>query len=135
MTAKKLLVVDDEEGVRSYFQHLFPSPEYEMHGAAGGREALEKIKADGFDMLILDLVMPDMDGMEVLRRVREIRPEILVLIITGYPSKETAEEAVSRGCVDYVQKPFETEEIKKLVYGAFEAQESRLRHARLYKQA
>ncbi len=105
-------MADDDEAVRDYFGRLFPAPEYELHGAAGGLEALERIAADGFDMLILDLVMPDMDGLEVLRRVREIRPDILVFVVTGYPSEETTKEAVARGCVDYVHKPFDAEEIR-----------------------
>lgn len=130
MPAKRILVADDEEAVRDYFGRLFPAPGYEVHGAAGGREALEKIAADGFDMMILDLVMPDMDGLEVLRRVREIRPDIPVLVITGYPTEETTREAVARGCVDYVHKPFDTEEIRGLVCDAFDAQAYRLRHSR-----
>ena len=130
MLAKRILVADDAEAVRDYFGRLFPAPGYELHGAAGGLEALERIAADGFDMLILDLVMPDMDGLEVLRRVREIRPDILVFVVTGYPSEETTKEAVARGCVDYVHKPFDAEEIRGLVRGAFDAQEYRFRHAR-----
>jgi DNA-binding response OmpR family regulator len=122
-----MLVVDDEQGVRDYFKRLFVGPEYEVHGACGGREALEKLAAYGFDMMILDLVMPGMDGMEVLRKVRETQKDLLVFVITGYPSEETTRESLECGCVDYVHKPFDPEEIKNLVNDVFELKRYRFR--------
>lgn len=129
MNANKILVVDDEPGVRDYFIRILSGPEYEVHGAADGREALAKLEGNGFDMMILDLVMPGMDGMEVLRRVRETRKDLLVLVITGYPSEETTRESIDHGCIDYVHKPFDHEEIKDLIRDAFAARQCRLRSA------
>jgi DNA-binding NtrC family response regulator len=128
MNAKKILVVDDEPGVLDYFSRILAAPEYEVHGATGGQEALDKLAGNGFDMLILDLVMPGMDGMEVLRKVRETRKDLIVLVITGYPSEETTRESLDRGCIDYIQKPFDHEEIKNLIKDVFEATRYKLRN-------
>jgi len=128
MNARKILVVDDEPGVLDYFSRLLAEPEYEMHGATGGQEALDKLGGNGFDMLILDLVMPGMDGMEVLRKVRETDKDLIVLIITGYPSEETTRESLDSGCIDYVHKPFDHEEIKNLIKDAFETKRYKLRN-------
>lgn len=128
MGAKKILVVDDEQGVLDYFSRILTEPEYEMHGATGGQEALDKLGENGFDMLILDLVMPGMDGMEVLRKVREVNQNLLVLVITGYPSEETTRESLDRGCIDYIHKPFDHEEVKHLIKDAFEAERYKLRN-------
>lgn len=130
MDAKKILVVDDEPGVVDYFRRILKEPGFEVHGASNGAEALRTLALDGFDMLILDLVMPGMDGMEVLRRVRETHKDLIVLIITGYPSEETTKESIERGCFDYVHKPFDHDEVMTLVRGAFEAQRYRLRNNR-----
>ena len=128
MDARKILVVDDEPDVRAYFTRLFPAPEYEVQGAADGREALDKIAAHGFDMMILDLVMPGMGGMEVLRRVRETDKDMIILVVTGYPSEETTRESIECGCIDYVHKPFDHDEITHLVKDAFEARRYKLRN-------
>ncbi len=128
MNAKKILVVDDEQGVLGYFSRILAEPEYEVHGATGGQEALDKLGGNGFDMMILDLVMPGMDGMEVLRKVRETRQDLIVLVITGYPSEETTRESLECGCIDYIHKPFDHEEVKNLIKDAFEAKRYKLRN-------
>jgi DNA-binding NtrC family response regulator len=128
MNVKKILVVDDEQGVLDYFSRLLAEPGYEVHGATSGQEALDKLWQTEFDMLILDLVMPGMDGMEVLRKARETHKDMIVLVITGYPSEETTRESIERGCIDYVHKPFEHEEVKNLIRDAFEARLYKLRN-------
>ncbi|MEI6632353.1 MAG: response regulator [Chlamydiota bacterium] len=128
MNAKKILVVDDEQGVLDYFSRLLKGPEYEMHGTLGGQEALDKLGGNGFDMLILDLVMPGMNGMEVLRKIRETHKDLIVFVITGYPSEETMRESLDLGCVDYIHKPFGHEEVKNLIKDAFETKRYKLRN-------
>ena len=83
--------------------------------AANGEEALAKLKGKEFGLILLDIRMPGMDGMEVLRRVREIRPDIRVIMITAYGTVESAVEAMKLGAVDFLQKPFDPEEIRELV--------------------
>ena len=128
MGAKKILVVDDEQGVRDYFSRILAEPEYEVHGATSGQEALDKLGANGFDMMILDLVMHGMDGMEVLRKARETHKDLIVLVITGYPSEETTRESLAYGCIDYVHKPFDHEEVRNLIKDAFEVKRYKLRN-------
>jgi DNA-binding response OmpR family regulator len=87
----------------------------EIDTAANGEEALAKLKGREFGLILLDIRMPGMDGMEVLRRVREIRPDIRIIMITAYGTIESAIEALKLGAVDFLQKPFDPEEIRELV--------------------
>jgi DNA-binding response OmpR family regulator len=88
--------------------------------AANGEEALQKLAAKPYTVMLLDLRMPGIDGMEVLRRVPEIRPEVKVIIITAYGSVEAAVEAMKLGAVDFLQKPFDPDEVRELVASLLE---------------
>ena len=87
----------------------------ETETATNGEEALTKLKAKDFSLILLDLRMPGIDGMEVLRQVRQIRPDILIIMISAYGTVELAVEAMKLGAVDFIQKPFSPEEIRELV--------------------
>ena len=115
MKGKSVLIVDDEKNIRLTLSQSLESLELETDTAVNGEEALDKLKEKGFGLILLDLNMPGMDGMEVLRRVREIRPDIRVIIITAYGTIESAVEAMKLGAVDFIRKPFAPEEIRKLV--------------------
>ena len=107
MTAKPTLIVDDEKNIRLALSMALEQLDIPVETAASGEEALEKIAAGGFGVMLLDLRMPGLDGMEVLRRVSYERPEIKVIIITAYGSIDLAVEAMKLGAVDFLQKPFE----------------------------
>jgi DNA-binding response OmpR family regulator len=115
MREKSLLIVDDEKNIRLTLSRALEVLEVETDTAANGEEALAKLKEKEFCLILLDLKMPGMDGMEVLRRVREIRPDIRVIIITAYGTIESAVEAMKLGAIDFIQKPFSAEEIRELV--------------------
>lgn len=115
MKNKPILVVDDEKNIRLTLSHALESLDVPVRTAVNGEEALKKIKEEAFGLLILDLKMPGMDGMEVLRRVRESWPKIRVIIITAHGTIESAVEAMKLGAVDFVQKPFSPGEIRELV--------------------
>jgi DNA-binding response OmpR family regulator len=115
MEGKSLLIVDDEKNIRLTLSQALEILEVETDTAANGEEALVKLKEREFGLILLDLKMPGMDGMEVLRRVREIRPDIRIIIITAYGTVESAVEAMKLGAVDFIQKPFSPEEIRELV--------------------
>ncbi len=119
-TAPKVLVVDDEPVVIKSCDRILSSEGIEVEGAATGREGLELVEGNGFDVMLLDLKMPDTNGLEVLRRVKKAKPEVTVIIITGYPSVDTAVEAMKLGAFDYVVKPFAPEELRKTVRKALE---------------
>ena len=115
MTGKPVLIVDDEKNIRLTLSQSLESLELETDTAVNGEEALAKLKEKDYGLVLLDLRLPGMDGMEVLRRLREIRPDIRVIIITAYGTIESAVDAMKLGAVDFIQKPFSPKEIRGLV--------------------
>ncbi len=115
MEGRRVLIVDDEKNIRLTLSQSLESLEIETDTAANGEEALAKLEEEDFGLMLLDLKMPGMDGIEVLRKVREMRPDIRVIIITAYGTIESAIEAVKLGAVDFIQKPFAPAEIRQLV--------------------
>lgn len=115
MTGKPVLIVDDEKNIRLTLSQSLESLELETDTAVNGEEALAKLKEKDYGLILLDLRMPGMDGMEVLRQLREIRPDIRVIIITAYGTIESAVDAMKLGAVDFIQKPFAPKEIRGLV--------------------
>jgi DNA-binding response OmpR family regulator len=112
---KSVLIVDDEKNIRLTLSQSLETLEVETDTAINGEEALAKLKEKNFDLILLDLKMPGMDGMEVLRQVRQIRPDIRIIIITAHGTIESAVEAMKLGAVDFLQKPFAPNEIRELV--------------------
>jgi DNA-binding response OmpR family regulator len=115
MISKSILIVDDEKNIRLTLSQALETLGTQIDAAADGEEALSKLKEKQFGLILLDIRMPGMDGMEVLRRVREIRPDIRVIMITAYGTIESAVEAMKLGAADFLQKPFDPEEVRELV--------------------
>jgi DNA-binding response OmpR family regulator len=115
MISKPILIVDDEKNIRLTLSQALETLGAGIDTASNGEEALKKLKEKEFGLILLDIRMPGMDGMEVLRRVREIRPDIRVIMITAYGTVESAVEAMKMGAVDFLQKPFDPEEVRELV--------------------
>ncbi|NTV42304.1 MAG: response regulator [Syntrophobacteraceae bacterium] len=114
MEKKAILVVDDEKNIRlTLFQSLEPLG-IPVQTAANGEEALQKLREGQFGLVFLDLKMPGMDGMDVLRLIKDDWPSVRVIIITAYGTIESAVEAMKLGAVDFVQKPFSPGEIRDL---------------------
>jgi two-component system response regulator AtoC len=101
----RILVVDDEEGIRDFVAEALESDGHVAVRARDGEEAARKIRAEGFDLMITDLRMPGLDGMEVVRLARSEQPEMEVIVLTAHGSVETAVEAMKLGALDYLQKP------------------------------
>ncbi len=108
----KVLVVDDDQFALRSIAKVLEGESYQVVTAAGGSEALDLLKQDSFDLVLTDLKMPEVDGLEVLRRTREIAPQAVVLILTGYASVESAIEALREGAYDYLVKPYSADELK-----------------------
>ena len=121
---KKILVVDDEINVCKSIRQAILSDDYDVDMALSGEEALEKDKGNHYDLVISDLMMPGISGMELLTSLKKERPEILVILVTGYPTIKTAVQSVKTGAFDYLPKPFTPNELRSLVLRAFKAQES-----------
>ncbi|MCA1988625.1 MAG: sigma-54 dependent transcriptional regulator [Desulfarculus sp.] len=118
----RILVVDDEEHIRRVLELMLRQQGHQVTTAAGGAEALAKFAAETFDLVILDLRMPDLDGLTVLERIRAVEPDQTVVMITAYASVETALGAMKQGAFDYIGKPFKEEEILLVVAKALERQ-------------
>jgi len=116
----RILIVDDEEIVLRSCVRILRDEDYEIETAGDGLAALRLFDENTFDVLILDIKMPRMDGIEVLRRVKEARPDIDVIMITGLHDIGTAVQAMKLGALDYLPKPFEPDELKMLVARAFD---------------
>ncbi len=114
MMGKSILVVDDEKNIRMTVSQALESLEMPVQTAINGEEALQKLRKEMFGLVFLDLKMPGMDGLDVLRRIREDRPETRVIIITAHGTIESAVEAMKLGAADFIQKPFSPAEIREL---------------------
>jgi len=114
----RILVVDDDEVVRRSHLRSLCAIRCSVEGAWNGYEALRAMARDPFDVVLLDLRMPGMDGMTVLKTIKEKWPESEVVIITGYPSVETAKEAVRLGAFDYIAKPVGPDDVISATTGA-----------------
>lgn len=103
---KRLLVIDDEDIVLLSCRRALSPQGYEVKAVNSGEQALSLLEKEEFDVVMTDLKMPDMDGIELLRRIKAQWPEIEVIIITGYQTVETASDARKLGAFDYIEKPF-----------------------------
>jgi DNA-binding NtrC family response regulator len=121
-----VLVVDDEPIARKNLSHVLSRQGCQVTQAADGRQALAELAKSEFDLVVTDLMMEGVDGLEVLKRARELWPDTEVLMVTGYPTVETAVEAMRRGAYDYLAKPYQIEEARLLVQKALEKRRLRL---------
>lgn len=115
--SKKLMIVDDEETLTYslYQSFILARQDYEIVTAASGEEASEKLKKMHFDLVITDISMPGMSGLELLAQIKKLYPRTSVVVMTAYGSDDKREEAMDLGAINYIEKPFEIKEIKKLV--------------------
>jgi DNA-binding NtrC family response regulator len=107
----KILIVDDESVVRQAFVRILASDRCIVEAVDNGADALQKMREQPFDVVLLDLKMPGMDGMTVLRTIKENWPESEVIIVTGYAAVQTAKESVALGAFDYMAKPVGPDEV------------------------
>jgi len=114
MAKEKILVVDDEKNMRITLKHCLEGAGYEVTTAVNGEDALDKFKSDGYQLVLLDMKLPGISGIEVLKKIKEERAFTPVIMITAYGTIETAVEAMKLGAVDYLSKPFPPEEIRGL---------------------
>lgn len=126
-SSDRILVTDDDPKMCDLLFECLKPLEYEVAFAGGGQEALDLLETQPFSVVLLDLKLPDLDGTEVLRRIRERWPEIEIIILTGYASLETAIEALRTGAYDYITKPFDPLTIRSTARRAVERHRFRLR--------
>ncbi len=115
-----ILVVDDEQSMRDFLSIMLKKEGYDVVAAENGEDALKAVQTEIFDLVISDVKMPGMDGIDVLKTVKEISPESIVIMITAYATAEAAVEAMKLGAYDYITKPFKVDEIKLIIQKALE---------------
>lgn len=131
---KKILIVDDEDFIRQNLDRILKEEGYRTAIAKDGKEALDFLKEGSFDLVFLDLRLPDISGLEVLKTIKESDPDLLVIVMTGYASVESAVEALKSGAYDYIKKPFKADVIKLIVKLALETQSLKREVLSLKKQ-
>ncbi|TAL33000.1 MAG: hybrid sensor histidine kinase/response regulator [Spirochaetes bacterium] len=114
----RILLIDDEEIVLKSSTRILRSTDYMIATAGSGIEGLDKARAQKFDIVITDLKMPQLGGMEILKTLKKEQPDVTVIIFTGYATVETAREALKNGAFDYIPKPFTPDELREVVKNA-----------------
>ena len=134
MANPRILVVDDEMIVCESCKRILDEEGYEVETSLSGQEAFEKIKESVFDIVITDLKMPTIDGMDVLKYIRKDYPDTIVIMITGFSTVETAVEAMKLGAFDYIPKPFTPDEVSVVVKKALEKRSLQLENIYLRQE-
>jgi DNA-binding NtrC family response regulator len=115
MTLQKILIIDDNPEIRSSLSQILRARGYHTDTASSGEEALEKAASGEFNVALLDLIMPDMNGLDVLLEFRKIQPATKIIMITGFATIDTAVRAMKKGASDYISKPFQMEDLEATI--------------------
>ncbi len=113
--AKSIMVVDDRTGIRKLLNEVLEHAGYNVCTTAGGAEAVKMISRQPVDLVLLDMKMSGMDGLETLDKLKKIRPHVKILIMTAYEEPELLKEAARLGSCGYISKPFDIEELKNMI--------------------
>lgn len=131
MLRERILLVDDEPGLSAFLEEVVREEGFRAHKVQSAAEALAALEVDTFQLVITDLRMPEVDGLELLRRIRERDPQIGVIVMTAFASLETAVEALRLGAMDYITKPLHVQEIQVVLRKAAESLELKRENRRL----
>ncbi len=129
-----ILIVDDEEVVIKSCERILKPEGYSVRGTTSARDAMEILKNGGTDVVITDLKMPDVDGLELIHWIRDNTPQTAVVVITGYPSQESIKDALEHGIVDYLPKPFSPELLIDVAEKAVNAAKARVTEERSFEE-
>ncbi|MCJ7611928.1 MAG: response regulator [Candidatus Aminicenantes bacterium] len=133
-TQGRILVVDDEMGIREGCRRVLAEEGYDIDLAEDGNVGLQRALEKSYDLVLVDLMMPGIGGLDLIKKIHEIDPEIILVVITGFANIETAVEATKRGAYDYLPKPFTPETLAVLVKRGLEKRELRLEAQRLHQE-
>lgn len=120
MPKEKILIVDDEKGIRDVLEIMLKKDGYRVNAASSGEEAIKLFNSATYALVISDIRMKDMDGVELLKKIKEVNPETIVLMVTAYASVDTAIDAMKAGAYDYITKPFKIDEVKHIIKNALD---------------
>ncbi|KUO95287.1 response regulator [Ferroacidibacillus organovorans] len=113
--ARRVLVVDDQFGIRILLQEVLEREGYDVELAANGKEALDHLQRKAFDFVLLDMKIPGMDGLEILKGLRQVQPHVKVAMMTAYGELGFVKEAIAHGAVGHFTKPFDIDELRRFV--------------------
>jgi len=133
-TQSRILIVDDEMGIREGCKRALDSEPYVVDMAEDGEKGLEKIRKNSYDLILVDLMMPGISGLDLIKEVHQIDPEIIMIVITGFATIETAVEATKSGAYDYLPKPFSPEALIGMVKRGLEKRSLRLEAQRMQRE-
>lgn len=136
MHKARVLLVDDEEMFVEMLAERLEARGLEVGKAFDGDQALERLKAKDFDVVILDVLMPGKDGIQVLREIKQLKPLTEVIMLTGHATVQTAIDGMKLGAYDYLLKPTETKDLLEKIQGAYKRkfeQEERIRQAEIQR--
>ena len=105
MAMAKILIVDDDKGIRNTLRDILELEKYKVDDSPDGLDAIVKLKQNDYDVIIMDIKMPKMDGMEALERIQILKPDVPVIMISGHGNIDTAVDSVKKGAFDFIQKP------------------------------
>jgi len=125
----RILVIDDDVAVRESHEAMLKANGYEVDVAENGKEAIDKSNAKFYNLALVDLRLPDMDGIELLTAIRETVPKTVKIIITGYPSQENAIQAINRGADGYIVKPYTLEDLLRKIKEQLQKQQEAKRYS------
>jgi two-component system response regulator PilR (NtrC family) len=120
MGKNKILVADDEQSMREFLEIMLKKEGYKIVLASNGDEAVKLVEKDLFDLVLMDVRMPKLDGIAALKRIKAVSPDTVVIMITAFASTDTAIQAMKEGAYDYITKPFKIDEIKMIIKNALE---------------
>jgi len=130
----RILVIDDEMGIREGCKRALSLEQYDVEGAEDGKEGLNRVRKNSYDLILVDLMMPGISGLDLIKEVHQIDPEIIIIVITGFATIETAVEATKRGAYDYLPKPFSPETLTGVVKRGLEKRALRLEAQRMQQE-
>lgn len=125
----RILIVDDDENIRKVITTILADEGYTVESAETAKKAIEMTKKNFFNLALIDIRLPDMEGIELLTRMRETTPKMRKIVITGYPTLHNAIEAVNRGADAYILKPFDMEKTLETIREQLEIQEQEKRYS------
>ncbi len=117
--SRKILIIDDEPDLRDLYQKLLELKGYHVYCAASGPEGIQLNEQNNPDLIILDMHMPEMDGISTLRNIRKTDDSVIVVILTGYACPDTIRDAIDLNVSEYLSKPFENNELLNVIGKAF----------------
>ena len=119
MSQRKLLIVDDQNGIRVLLMEVFNSEGYLTYQASNGKQALEIVQSESPDLVLLDMKIPGMDGLEILKHIKQINSDIKVIMMTAYGELDMIKEATDLGALMHFTKPFDIDELRQAVNNQF----------------